>query len=87
MKDPQKVIKYPKMSEKAVRMIERENKLAFVVSEDANKIDVKQAVEMLYQVKVEKVNILRSPRGEKIAYVRLAPEFSAIDLATRLEVI
>jgi len=87
MKDPQKVIKYPKMSEKAVRMIERENKLAFVVSEDANKIDVKRAVEMLYQVKVEKVNILRSPRGEKIAYVRLAPEFSATDLATRLEVI
>jgi len=87
MKDPQKVIKYPKMSEKAVRMIEQENKLVFAVAEDANKIDVKRAVEALYQVKVADVNIMRSPKGEKIAYVRLAPEYSAIDLATKLEVI
>ncbi|MEM2299826.1 MAG: 50S ribosomal protein L23 [Candidatus Hadarchaeales archaeon] len=87
MKDPQKVIRYPKMSEKAVRMIESENKLVFVVADDANKIDVKRAVEALYQVKVVKVNILRSPKGEKLAYVKLAPEYSAIDLATKLEVI
>jgi len=87
MKDPQKVLKYPRATEKAVGMIESENKLIFAIADDANKIDVKRAVEVLYQVKVQKVSIERTPEGEKRAYVRLAPEFSAVELATRLGMI
>jgi large subunit ribosomal protein L23 len=84
MKDPQKVLKNPRASEKAVRMIESENKLIFAVSDDSTKTDVKRAVETLYEVKVVKVNIERTIHGEKRAYVRLAPEFSAEELATKL---
>lgn len=84
MKDPQKVLKHPKATEKAVRMIETENKLIFSVADDASKGDVKHAVETLYEVKVVKVNVERTPRGEKLAYVRLAPDFSAEELAAKL---
>mgnify|MGYP000700284474 CR=1 FL=1 len=87
MKDPQKVLRYPKATEKAVNIIESENKLVFVVANDANKIDVKKAVEVLYQVKVDKVNIVRAPNGEKRAYVRLKPEYSAAEIATKLGLI
>ncbi|MEW6592469.1 MAG: 50S ribosomal protein L23 [Candidatus Hadarchaeota archaeon] len=87
MKDPNKVLLYPKATERAVTLVESENKLVFAVAKDANKSDVKQAVERLYEVKVTKVNMETSPKGEKKAYVRLAPEFSAADLATKLGMI
>lgn len=57
------------------------------MADDANKIDVKKAVEILYQVKVDKVNLVRASNGEKRAYVRLKPEYSAVEIATRLGLI
>ncbi|MEM0358950.1 MAG: 50S ribosomal protein L23 [Hadesarchaea archaeon] len=87
MKDPHKVILYPLATEKAVRLIEKENKLTFVVSEDANKIDVKRAVEVLYGVEVESVRIVRDPKGRKKAYVKLTPRFIADEVASKLGVI
>ncbi len=87
MKDPHKVILYPLATEKAVRLIEAENKLTFVVSPDANKTDVKRAVELLYGVEVESVRIERTPGGKKRAYVRLTPKFIADEVASKLGVI
>jgi len=78
------VISYPMMTEVASRLIESENKLVFVVNIKATKQDVKQAVEQLYQVKVRDVNIAKSAKGEKKAFVRLQPEFSATDVAIKL---
>ena len=74
------------ITQDAVSLIERENKLTFIVSLKATKSDVKRAVESLYNVKVEKVNTLITPRGEKKAYVKLKPEYKASDLAVRLGV-
>jgi large subunit ribosomal protein L23 len=45
---------------------------------------IKNAVEQLYEVKVEKVNTLITPRGEKKAFVTLKPEFKASELAVKL---
>lgn len=84
MKDPHKVVLYPRATEKAVELLESENKLIFAVARDATKHDIKRAVEALYEVKVAKVNVEITPKGEKRAYVRLMPEFSAADLATKL---
>jgi large subunit ribosomal protein L23 len=83
---PEEVILSVVISEDAVSLIERENKLTFIVSLKATKSDVKRAVESLYNVKVEKVNTLITPRGEKKAYVKLKPEYKASDLAVRLGV-
>jgi large subunit ribosomal protein L23 len=83
---PDEVILSVVITQDAVSLIERENKLTFIVSLKATKSDVKRAVESLYNVKVEKVNTLITPRGEKKAYVKLKPEYKASDLAVRLGV-
>lgn len=83
---PEEVILGVVITQDAVSLIERENKLTFIVSLGATKADVKRAVEGLYGVKVEKVNTLITPRGVKKAYVKLRPEFKASDLAVRLGV-
>jgi large subunit ribosomal protein L23 len=85
--NPDEVILAVVRTQKAVSLIEKENKLTFVVRLEATKEDVKRAVEKLYGVKVEKVNTLITPRGEKKAYVKLKPEYKASELAVRLGVI
>jgi len=78
------VLRYPINTEKAVKMIDRENKLLFSVDKRANKSQIKEAVEKAFNVKVLKVNTLFSPHGEKRAYVTLAPSFQAADVMTKL---
>jgi large subunit ribosomal protein L23 len=70
-------------TEKEIRMMESENKLLFAVAKKATKTDIKKAVEELFNVKVMNVNTLLKG-GNKRAYVRLAPETPAIDVATQL---
>jgi len=82
--DPYEVILYPLMTESASLMVEKENKLIFVVSLKAGKEDVKRAVERLYEVKVGKVNLLITPQGGKKAFVKLHPDFKAVDVAIKL---
>ncbi len=53
-----KVIIKPIITEKAAAASERLNKYSFVVDVKASKDDVKQAVETLYGVKVNGVNIM-----------------------------
>ncbi|MDT7968549.1 MAG: 50S ribosomal protein L23 [Candidatus Calditenuis sp.] len=85
--NPDEVILAVVRTQKAVSLIEKENKLTFIVRIEATKEDVKRAVEKLYGVKVEKVNTLITPRGEKKAYVKLKPEYKASELAVKLGVI
>ncbi len=75
------------LTEKSLRLAERENKITIIVRRDATKKQIKEAIEKLYNVKVEKVNTLITPEGEKKAYVKLAPEYSAMDLLTKLGLI
>ncbi len=87
MRDPREIIIRPVQSEKALRLIEQHNTLTFIVRRDATKPEIKKAVEELFGVKVVKVNTLITPRGEKKAYVRLAPEYNASDIAARLGIL
>ena len=59
--DPYKIIKHALSTEKAVRLMESENKLTFIVNLKANKEEIKQAVEKMFNVKVEKVNTEVTP--------------------------
>lgn len=77
------VILYPYMTEKAVRLTEK-NKIVFVVSRSSGKLEIKNAVEGMYGVKVEKINTVISQHGKKKAYVLLAKEFPASELASKL---
>jgi len=57
MKDIYQVIKKPLITEKANILKEKDNKIAFVVAPEANKAEIKEAVERLLKVKVLKVNV------------------------------
>ena len=85
--DAYEVILYPLMTEVTSRLIEKENRLVFVVNLKATKTDVKRAVEELYEVEVEKVNLLITPQGEKKAFVKLRPEYKAVDVAIKLGIL
>lgn len=79
------IIIAPLSTEKAVRLMEAENKLVFLVDRKATKADIKKELEETYKVKVKSVNTLISPDAKKRAYVAFADESPAIDLATKLE--
>jgi large subunit ribosomal protein L23 len=85
--NPNDVIFYPLMTESASLMVERDNKLLFVVDLKAGKADVRRAVEQLYEVKVARVTMLITPNGEKKAFVKLKPEFKASDVAIKLGIL
>ena len=80
------MIKKPKTTEKAIRLIEGENIIVFEVDKkDTRKIIAKE-IEKMFNVKVEKVNITN--RGiKKIAYVKLNKQNLAIDVATKIGMI
>jgi large subunit ribosomal protein L23 len=85
--DITEVINFPLMTESASLMVEKDNKLIFVVNRNADKSDVKRAVEVLYEVKVKKVNLLITPQGVKKAFVKLTPEYRASDVAIKLGIL
>ncbi len=82
--NPYDVIVRPAMTEKAMKLVEDENTLIFIVTMKSNKYNIKNAIEELYEVKVDSINTLITPKGEKKAYVKFKPEFRAEEIATRI---
>ncbi len=81
------VILYPYLTEKALKLAEKENKVTFIVDQKANKIQIKQEIEKKFNVKVEKVNIVIMRDGRKKAYVKLKKEYKASELISKLGII
>ena len=78
---------HPLISEKAIGMIERENKISFIVRKHATKTSVKDAFEKLYEARVVKVNIVKDMKGRKKAIVKVGREAKADAIATKLGMI
>jgi len=55
MKDPRTVIRRPLMTEKSMRLKDDLNMVTFEVARDANKVEIRQAVEKVFDVKVASV--------------------------------
>jgi large subunit ribosomal protein L23 len=87
-KDPRDIIIRPVVSEKSYALLDR-NVYTFIVAPDANKIEIKQAVESIFNVKVRRIstlnrkgklkrnrrmNTLGKRRDTKRAIVALAPD-------------
>jgi ribosomal protein uL23 len=85
--DANEVVLYPLMTESASLMVEKDNKLIFIVNPKSGKSDVKRAVEELYDVKVVRVTVQMTPRGEKKAFVKLDAAFKASDVAIKLGIL
>ena len=86
------VIRAPRVSEKTARLQEVSNQYVFEIAKTATKADVKAAVEQIFAVKVEAVNVVnvkgknksfkfrQGKRGDwRKAYVKLA-EGQSIDV-------
>ncbi len=59
MREPQEIIQAPLVTEKGSLLGEKTNQVLFRVRPDANKVEVKKAVETLFKVKVLKVRMIR----------------------------
>ena len=68
------VIKNPLSSESAIKNIEDNNTLVFVVNKRSNKKMIKQSIQQLYKIKIKKVNTLITAKGLKKAYVKLTSD-------------
>ncbi|MDF1575630.1 MAG: 50S ribosomal protein L23 [Bacteroidales bacterium] len=60
----------PIVTEKMTAQGEDFNRYGFVVAKDANKLQIKQAVEELYEVKVAEVNTMRYAGKRKQRYTK-----------------
>ena len=58
---PEEIVIRPMISEKSNMLQEKNNHVVFRVAKDANKIEIRQAVEKLFGVKVLSVRTLRTP--------------------------
>jgi large subunit ribosomal protein L23 len=89
MKDPRDVILYPVVSEKSYDLVEDLNTYTFEVDRRANKTEIRQAVQRIFDVDVLKVNtmirkgkkkrtgwIVGRRSDTKRAFVTLAPDDS-----------
>ena len=77
------IILLPYITEKTFNLIEKENKLTFIVADSASKKDVNEAIKTMYEGNVKEVNIFRTIQGKK-AIVKFIKDDEARQLATKL---
>jgi len=73
----------PIMTEKAVRMIETENKILFIVERKARKEEIKQEFETIFENKIKSINVYIR-KNQKIAIIKLKEASAALNVATKL---
>ena len=70
------IVKYPIITDKATRLLEN-NQYSFVVDRYSDKIEIKEAIENLFDVKVIKINTCSLPRKKKRVgrYIGWKPQY------------
>ena len=70
------IVKYPIITDKATRLLEN-NQYSFVVDRYSDKIEIKEAIENLFDVKVIQINTCRLPRKKKRVgrYIGWKPQY------------
>ncbi|KAJ1816826.1 60S ribosomal protein L25, partial [Coemansia sp. RSA 2599] len=82
--DHYSILKQPLNTETALKKVEDNNTLVFLVDVRANKRHIKDAVKKLYDVDAAKINTLIRPDGVKKAYIRLPADVDALDVANKI---
>ncbi|KAL8508551.1 hypothetical protein ACS0TY_018974 [Phlomoides rotata] len=86
--DHYQILKYPLTTESAMKKKKDiHNTLVFIVDLRADKKKIKDAVKKMYDIQTKKVNTLIRPDGTKKAYVRLTPDYDALDVANKIGII
>ncbi|KAL0616839.1 60S ribosomal protein L23a [Plecturocebus cupreus] len=84
---PKAEAKAKALKAKKAELKEDNNTLVFIVDVKANKHQIKQAVKKLYDTDAAKVSTLIRLDGQKKAYVRRAPDYDALEVATKIGII
>lgn len=67
MKNYRDIIKAPIVTEKSAGLMQDNNTITFSVDVRANKTQIKQAIEAIFNVKVEKVNVINvKPKSKRV---------------------
>ena len=67
MNDAREIIVRPLVTEKSIKAEEANNTVVFEVKKGSNKIQIKQAIEEIFNVKVESVNVVNvKPRTKRM---------------------
>jgi len=69
MSEFHKILVKPLVTEKSMQSLQESNRVSFQVKRDANKIQVRAAVEQIFEVTVESVNMV-TVRGKKKRFGR-----------------
>jgi large subunit ribosomal protein L23 len=77
------IIIKPYITEKTFNLIEKENKLTFIVAEKATKNQIAEAMRILYESEADDINTTRTIKGKK-AHIKLIATGGARELATKL---
>ncbi len=77
------ILQKPITTEKAIKMLEAENKILFEVDVRTSKQDIKKEFEEKFDAKIESINT-QIRKNKKIAFIKLKKEYPAIDIATKL---
>lgn len=86
--DASKVLIHPLNTESAMKKIEENNTLVFIVNVKANKRQIAAALKKQYDVSCIKINTLIRPDGSKKAFARLTADVDALDIAaTKLAIV
>ena len=78
------VLKHPFVTEKATMMLENENKLQFLVRNEASKDDIKRELEKTFEKEVTAVRTIMTMKGTKKAIVSFADSKAAEEILSRL---
>merc|ERR1712096_397851 len=85
--DRYQILKYPLTTESAMKKIEENNTLVFIIDARASKVQIKEAIKKMYDIDTQKINTLIRPDGQKKAYVRLTQDYDALDVANKIGII
>nr|GEW70453.1 60S ribosomal protein L23a [Tanacetum cinerariifolium] len=85
--DYQQVLKYPIVTEAAIKLISQENTLVFMVDIRADKKDIRNAFENMLKIKTKKINTLINHDGTKKAFIQLSSDNQAATVAKKLKIL
>ena len=85
--DPFGTLRFVLMTEKAVQMIEAQNKLVFIVRRNSTKDGIKNAAESAFKSPIKDVQTLIDQKSRKKAFIKFAKEGDAGEIAIRLGII
>lgn len=78
------ILKHPFVTEKAMMILESQNKLQFLVRKEASKPQIKREIEKFFGHDVTTVKTLMTTKGHKKAFVSFADQKAAEEILSRL---